>query len=538
MSRLLEILGRGFAIDISDLIWQWLTEVKNSQSSSLIVYGPALDKIIGLTGKRKDRSAAEQLRLYLFDNPGCIYGRMAAAAIYLRNNEIENAIEELNSIYLRQPSNTMALYALGHCYERIDKQSEAIEFYQDCLKFKNYLQLPRQRLAAIYFKNGQLEKTIQEYERLREEYPGDVSTLITLGDLYVAGAEYEKAMHIFNSAILLHPDNYQAWHGGIEDCIQDGNLHKALDLIDDLIQEQGENVGLLIKRGDVLSMMDAAEQSVEQFEDAVRFCPDSLEATIKLGTHYLQAGAEKEAAQQFNRAVEINDQMVDAYIGLATANKFQGMTNEAKTILSLATAIAPNSSFLFAQTAALQFSTGFELDTPITSSGNCGDVLETIITAHRQQINLSPQNPDLHYRLGMLMMSVGRMSEGVKLFQKALEVNPTFCRARSKLAVCLFENGEHEPAMELLGDSRITEKTTLTLHYKTALLWCDCIKFASSLLNLEKSLHDNFTSLEATINISIVLQNLGLLDRAETLWDNLWQTTSGAMKNQQKLWPE
>ena len=432
----------------------------------------------------------------------------------------------------------MALYALGHCYERIDKQSEAIEFYQDCLKFKNYLQLPRQRLAAIYFKNGQLEKTIQEYERLREEYPGDVSTLITLGDLYVAGAEYEKAMHIFNSAILLHPDNYQAWHDGIEDHIQDGNLHKALDLIDDLIQEQGENVGLLIKRGDVLSMMDAAEQSVEQFEDAVRFCPDSLEATIKLGTHYLQAGNEKEAAQQFNRAVEINDQMVDAYIGLATANKFQGMTNEAKTILSLATAIAPNSSFLFAQTAALQFSTGFELDTPITSSGNCGDVLETIITAHRQQINLSPQNPDLHYRLGMLMMSVGRMSEGVKLFQKALEVNPTFCRARSKLAVCLFENGEHEPAMELLGDSRITEKTTLTLHYKTALLWCDCIKFASSLLNLEKSLHDNFTSLEATINISIVLQNLGLLDRAETLWDNLWQTTSGAMKNQQKLWPE
>ena len=55
MSRLLEILGRGFAIDISDLLWQWLAEVKNSQSSGLTVYGSALDKIIGLTDKRKDK---------------------------------------------------------------------------------------------------------------------------------------------------------------------------------------------------------------------------------------------------------------------------------------------------------------------------------------------------------------------------------------------------------------------------------------------------------------------------------------------------
>ena len=88
---------------------------------------------------------------------------MLAAGICLHKNEIAEAIEALQSVYLREPNNTMALYALGHCYERLGHEAEAVEFYQDCLKFKNYLQLPRQRLGAVYFKNGQIEKTIIEF---------------------------------------------------------------------------------------------------------------------------------------------------------------------------------------------------------------------------------------------------------------------------------------------------------------------------------------------------------------------------------------
>ena len=39
-----------------------------------------------------------------------------------------------------------------------------------------------------------------------------------------------------------------------------------------------------------------------------------------------------------------------------------------------------------------------------------------------------------------------------------------------------------------------------------------------------------FAETNATVNISIVLQNLGLLDRAVTMWDNL-STTANQAKN-------
>jgi tetratricopeptide (TPR) repeat protein len=458
----------------------------------------------------------------------------------LYENRLDNAIEELKSVYLRQPNNTTALYALGHCYERLGKEAEAVEFYQDCLKFKNYLQLPRQRLAAIYFKNGQLEKTIAEYELLRSEYPDDLSTLLALGHLYITGAKYVKAIETFNTAILIHPDNFHAEDDCLDQLIADGQLHEAAEQLENLLEAQSDRADLLVKYADVLSMLGATTEAVSRYEDAIRICPGFLDATIKLGTHYLQIHNECLAAQQFNRAVDINDQIVDAYIGLAIAQKLAGNASGALVTLSLAAAIDANSSLLFAETATLQFKTDFaeksafrnEDDSISLIENDSINLIEDVIGAHQQQIAHRPQNPDLHYRLGVLMMSIGRMDEAVKLLQTALELNPTYARARSKLAVCLFETGRRQDAIEQLIGPDCLDKDMLELHYKVALLYCDRIKFASSLINLNRLLENNFTCADATVNISVVLQNLGLLDRASAMWDNLSDTAAQALNNQ------
>jgi tetratricopeptide (TPR) repeat protein len=530
MSRLLEIFGRAITFDTADLIWHWLDLVKPLKEDSKPAQAEQLNKITELIADRKTESAEEQLRLYLFDNPSCIRGRLAAAAICLSKSQLQNAIEELNSVYLRQPNNTMALYALGHCYERLGKESEAIEFYQDCLKFKNYLQLPRQRLAAIYFKNAQLEKTIHEYQLLKGEYPDDISTLVTLGHLYIAGAEYAKAAETLNTAILIHPDNFLTEDDDLDQLVRGGQFHEALECLEQLLAEQPDRVELGLKQADVLNMLGAVDEAVLQYQEVLRFCPDFLEATIKLGTQYLQMHQVRLAAQQFNRAAEINDQIVDAYVGLAIAQRLADKVSDALATLSLAAAIQPNSSLLLAETAALQFKAGFGENPQSHNPDDSNELMPAVIQAHQRQINRQPQNPDLHYRLGVLLMSIGRMTDAIKAFQNALEINPTYTRARSKLAVCLFETDQKEPAIEqLIIGPDCLDKDTLELHYKTALLYCDKLKFASSLMNLERCMENNFTCPDASVKISIVLQNLGLLDRAAVMWDNLSDTANQAM---------
>jgi len=537
MSLLLEILGRAITVDTADLIWHWLDAVKIPKADSQSAQHQQLDKIIDLIGHRKTEAAQEQLRLYLFENPSCMRGRLASAAICLSKSQLQKAIEELNSVYMRQPSNTMALYALGHSYERLGKEPQAVEFYQDCLKFKNYLQLPRQRLAAIYLKNGQLEKTIEEYELLKNEYPDDISTLVTLGHLYVAGGEYDTAIETFNTAILMYPDYFHMEEEDVDQLIRDGQLNEALEQLEQLLEQEPDRADLGLRRADVLNMLGAGAEAVSQYEEVLRICPGFLEATIKLGTQYLQMHEERLAALQFNRAAEINDQIVDAYIGLAIAQHLAGRTSDSLAILSLAAAIQPNSSLLFAETAALQFSEGFGENTVFHDTDSSPELIEAVIAAHQGQITRRPQNPDLYYRLGVLMMSVGRISEAIKALQSALEINPTYARARNKLAVCLFETHQEELALEQLIGPECLDMDTLQLHYKTALLYCDKVKFASSLINLERYMENNFTCSDATVNISIVLQNLGLLDRATAMWDNLSDTTDQTMSTNQPFSP-
>ncbi|MHC4703502.1 MAG: tetratricopeptide repeat protein, partial [Planctomycetota bacterium] len=392
------------------------------------------------------------------------------------------------------------------------------------LKFKRYLELPAQRLAAIYFKNGQLEKAIQQYELLQCEYPDDISTLITLGHLYIVTGNDTTAAETFNKAILIHPDNFHGQDDEADRLIADGELYDALERIEDMLRTEPSRLDLLIRRADVLRMLGATTDAVAQYEEAVRLCPDFLEAAIKLGTQYLQIDQDELAAEQFNRAVEINDQIVDAYIGLASSQKSAGGTSEALGTLSMAAAIQPNSSLLFAETASLRFKA--ELGENFTFDNDSSGLAQAVIVAHCQQVAERPQNADLHYRLGVLMLNVGRIADATRAFEAALEINSLYARAKSKLAICLLEADRKREALDCLPGRGCLDKETLELHYKTALLYCNRVKFASSVINLERQLESSFACSDATANISIILQNLGLLDRPTATWDSLTDTAN------------
>ena len=252
MNRLLEILGRAVTQDLSDIIWHWINQAKLYDQNLEPSHYLAIEEILDLIDDRKmqkiDR-ALEKVTVYCFENPDCVYGHMAAAAVYIRQNRVLEAIKELNQVYQRQPGNTMALYSLGLCCERTDQIQKAIEFYQDCLKFKDYLLLPAQRLAAIYLAKGQIQNSIKQYELLVKHYPYDISILILLGYLYITDKRYISAIETFNKAILIHPDNFSSTRfENIDELICEKNYDQAIDNIEELLADNPQRAELLVKK--------------------------------------------------------------------------------------------------------------------------------------------------------------------------------------------------------------------------------------------------------------------------------------------------
>lgn len=527
MSKHLEIFGKGITINPAEIAWHWLNQVLSTQEPGASV--TAMMAILDHLANRELVQAEDKLKLYLFDNPECVYGRMAAAAICLHLDEPEKAMEQLQSIYYRQPANTMALFLLGYCYERTGKTAQALEFYQDCIKFKSHLQLPLQRMAAIYLSEGRVDKAIAQYEQLIAEYPDDIPSHVLCGYLYLTSGKHEKAVDMFNLSILSHPDNFTEirQEDDVESLTQNGLYEQALEKIQETIDQVGPLTDLIIRMADVYSLANRQAEAIACYEYAIRMQPSSLEAAIKLGTHYLRSRRFSLAAEQFNRAADINDEIVDAYLGLAAAQQFSGQTAEAAQTMSLASSIHQNSTLLYSESATLQFQSVVDEQNPGAHPSDKMIVLiNDVIEAYRKQLKDSGGRPDVQYKYAILMMVENNMQLAISSLQNTLAMNPTHYRARNKLALCLFDNGQPEKAMEILTSVKPLSSSAYQMYYKTSMLYCSRKAFAGAVkkLNRVKS-SELFEQSEIQVNIELILENLGIVDRTFTNWKRLEETS-------------
>ncbi len=522
MSKILEILGRAVAVNTAGLLWQWIDMTITSNPDGGY---EAINEILNLVSLASFDIAEERTAQYLLERPSCAVGRMAASALCLEKSDLKGAIENLQTIYCKQPNNTIALYAMGHCYERLYKEAEAIEFYQDCLKFKSYLELPRLRLAAIYFKNGQIQKAIQEYRTQISEYPDDIETLVLLGHLYMEIGDNESAVEAFNNAILIHPDNFNSTAGEeekIQELMDQQSPYEAIDYLNELLEKHPEAADIHIQLAEIFTQNADFAQAVVHLEKAIRFEPNCLAAYVKLGSLYVIHSNLSLAAELFNKAGAINDEIVDAYVGLAAAQRKLADETSAMATLSLAGAIVQNSCILFAEAARLRLSAanGVEIDKQTADK----IVLETFERGYME----NPENFSVGYALGTILMKHRQFKQAGEKFADVFQRNETNYRALTRLILCFAELNDKTAAMRYLEAQNKPGSQLIELHYKTALLYCNRAAFMNALKTSRKEDLKDFDAAWTFTTLNETLQNMGLIDRAYACWNLLGDMVNAA----------
>ncbi len=532
-TSLLETLGRGLAVDCAALLTEWLNEYGYTLADPADAsYQVWLDAVVDDLIAGRWSVAEQRVRPHLAADGPSAAAHMALAAVCLHQDRVNQARESLDQICSRRPDHTLALYALGHCSERLHDETRAIVCYQDCLKLRGFLHLPLQRLGAIYTKNLQYESAIEQYTSLSQIDPEAMPIHMTLGHLYAATGQHRQAVEAFGNAILMNADALMGPDPQIDQLVHKEDFDQAILLVEGQLEQFPQKPDLLSRRADILTLMGLNDEAVEGYKHALRQCPTYLEAAVKLATHCSNADAFDEAARYFTQAQEINDQIIDAYMGLAMSYGQSGALQNALAALCSASMLQPNASLWMVQASRMLLKV-----TDPSSSDTCedpGDSAATLERLFQGRVLAQPEDPANHYATAILALHRPDPPKATHHLNHALRLHSIFPRASTKLTLARYAMGDNQTALDglMVKPHAGQAEPAAELYYKTCLLYCSRPRFAASMINLMHGLNQDMATMDPSPHIRIVLENLGLLDRSEMMLAWLQETIAGAMASQ------
>ena len=437
----------------------------------------------------------------------------------------DGAIEQLHNVLKTDGPDPRLCFALAFCHERAGDVNAAINHYQKVLEFDQGYSAARYRLAAIFLRLAQFEKAIEQYEILRSDHPGSVFVLVCLGSLYIRTDQACLAVDMFQRALLIEPDNWQASDDLADALLKAGLYAEAIQHVSAELAKQPSCSGLHLRLAGLYAQAGQDQMALDHFQQALGIHPNFLEAVVRLGAHHIRMNRFIDAAGCFARAVEINDNLLVAYIGLGLAQSSLGSSPDAQASFDMAASIEPNSTLLFAEMARLHLK--HAMDSPssdlATATGQHSSasahrekddnfLLDQQIAAHADHLGAHPNCADLHYRYGLLLEARARHDQARDHFRQALAINPSYLKPQIKLALALRRDKKNTQASGLLGRTIQIDPESVELHYRLALMYSDHSKFALTVEQYQSALEETDQHLDMPSNISLALQNMYLID--------------------------
>jgi len=540
MSYLLELLGKGLEAPLMSLVLPFSGPLSNEEV-----------QLLNETIKDEPHHTANKLRLAIHHSQSGVtvmaekifsnileanrnYAEvyLAWAAMYSSSNLLDKAIEKLQQGYEHCGNDSRILFGLGYCHERKGEIDQALRFYQEGNKCKPYLRQIKERMAAVHLFRGEYDKAMEQCQTLLRAHPEDVWLYLVLGQFYLQTQQYLEAIAIFEKALTIEPDNFDGHNDQIDVLAREGRVDEAIEQMHQIInEEQGDFPDSYVRLADLYSQIGDDAVAINNYQRALDMHPGFLEAAVKMGTQHMRMQRNYEAATMFSRAIEINDRIMTAYVGLALSYKYNNQPERATDTLELALALEPNTNLLFAEMNRLQMKVvmaqkentsesdvwqkpGEEAD----QSQETEDLLDMQFKRYQKALDQNPNQADLHYYYSLLLRSKGKAGLALEHLQNALTTNPSYQQARIKAGLNLYESNKPEAGYDQLAQALLLDEEYCNLHYKLGLMYCDKIQFALAVEHFESAIETEHAEANIQSNLTLALQNMGLIDRAAAYW--------------------
>ena len=131
----------------------------------------------------------------------------------------------------------------------------------------------------------------------------------------------------------------------------------------------------------------------------------------------------------------------------------------------------------------------------------------------RRALEFDPDNPDVVYKLGLILRAKQRNDEALALFQRYQQMVPEDVQGVAQIGSCLGDLGRFSEAESFLRRALLRLDDALT-HYNLAFVLSRMGRLAEAKQEYELALQRDPNHVEARMNLAAVLLRQGNLDRA------------------------
>ncbi|MEZ5276865.1 MAG: tetratricopeptide repeat protein [Opitutaceae bacterium] len=396
--------------------------------------------------EKKPAEAIETFERMLALYPGNARIHHQLALACLSENNREKAIANLKQAVALAPDFNEAILLLAQLEIRTGAATDAVFSLQSLIEKQPELTQARILLADAYQAQGNLDGALAVYRDLAERFPDSPQGHLAEGLILVRQGNRSAARTAFEEALEVAPDYMPAAEQLINLDLAEPNAAAAETRARALVvsyPDRQESHFLLARILLAANRTDEAETSLKR---AIAISPEVRTPQMLLVNLYLQTGRQDKALEQLETLIAQNANDVGALTLKAMIQQQKDDQAGARATYERILEINPdlmaalnNLAYLYSEKAD-ELDRAFELaqrarqvapKDPFTADTLGWIVLKRgdypwAISLLQESANGLPNEPEVHYHLGMAHYMAGQTEAAAGSFNRAFELNPTF----------------------------------------------------------------------------------------------------------------
>jgi len=384
------------------------------------LYGRGLNQLNGLGEPRDLTKAEKSLRKANLIDPKFAEGHRALGRVLLEQGKPQAAASQFAYASDLRPGYWAAVAQQARIYRQEGQGKRAMELAEKALEVRPYDVEMREMLGELLWEAAELDRALVELEKVVAIQPRNLPARRTLAQVYAAkgaipdlAAELERVQELAPDDLEVKLDLGSAYQ-------RMGAPDRAISAYEEVVKRQPKNTQAWKLLGDCHRQQKEPDKAILAYQRLKKLAPEDPRPFFLLGAAYEESGDDVRAEAAFQDAQQFRRYLGEAWTNLGSIAFRRGDLAKANWYLSRAVVRAPARPKAH-YNYALVLSAKKERDRALDELRVAGD--------------LDPQDAEIRYLAGVILLRQGRLDEAKVQFQEALKRRPDHPDAKHNLAL-------------------------------------------------------------------------------------------------------